>query len=65
MGASVHPCIVLDGKTFVFLTGPAADNIADAGLSGRLLLFGFGLVKLFKHPLEFRFQLISFTFLHQ
>jgi len=65
MNTSIHPCIDSDGKTLVFLTGPATDNIAYTGLIGRLLLFGFGLIKLLEHPLEFRFKLISFTFLHQ
>lgn len=46
---------VLHGKTLVFLTLPATNNIAGAALGSRLLSSFLGLVELFKHSLELRF----------
>lgn len=42
-------------KTYGFLAFPAADGVAVSRLSYGFLLFGFSLLKVFDHLLEFRF----------
>jgi len=42
-------------KTYGFLAFPATDGVAVSRLSYGFLLFGFSLLKVFDHLLEFRF----------
>jgi len=44
----------LDIKTLGFLTFPAANGIAGTGLCYGFISFGFSLIKVFDHLLEFR-----------
>ena len=55
LARSRNPSLISDGKTFGFLTFPAANGIAGTGLCQRFLSFGFSLIKVFDHLLEFRF----------
>ena len=53
-----------NGKTSVFLTFPAANRIAGTRKGYGFIPFGFGLIEVFDHLLQFGVQFISSVFFH-
>ena len=49
-----NPSLILDRKPFVFFTFPAANGIAGTRWYYGFLSFGFSLIKVFDHLLEFQ-----------